>query len=206
MPELAGDAGSLAEELGREMAAMLSGATEEVENAGNSAGAIKGWATRRRNGWQAKPRDRAKAVSDLVDDALDNPDPAERIAIYGQLNALEASLLGLPPGYERGMSRHAVRHIMRSHGNPATEEPRGQIAVTREDIKRIPEIIAKSQEAHHFGTKGKNVESIRYYFDDPTGGTTTVLDEVRTKRKRLIPVNLMKFKKAGHRLPAPETK
>lgn len=48
MPELAGDAGSLADELGREMAAMLSdGATEEVENAGNSAGAIKGWETRR---------------------------------------------------------------------------------------------------------------------------------------------------------------
>ena len=202
MPEFL-DSPELTALLGSEFAAAyVGGEAEEVANSGNPSGAVKGWETRRHNGWQAKPRDRAAAVSALVDAALDGPaDAPERVEFYGDVNALEASLLGLPPGYRRGISGQGVRHMMKSHGDPTTETARGQIAITRDDIKRIPEIVAKSQAAEHGGSKGRNVETIRYYFDDAAGGTTTVLDEVRTKRKRLIPVQLMKFQKSGHRLP-----
>jgi phage gp29-like protein len=199
MPEfLASDA--LADALGDEMAAAL-GDAEEVENAGNSEGAVKGWETRRRNGWQSQPKATNQDIASLVDDALDNPaDNRDSIALFGDVGIEEARLLGLPEGFKRGMSRHSIRHIFKSHGDPKIEEPRGQIAVTREDIARIPEFIAKSNEAVHSGLNG-NVQTIRYYLDDAETGTTTVVDEVRAGRKRLIPVQLMKFKKPGHRVP-----
>ncbi len=174
---------------------------EIASNVGNSDGAIKGWETRRRNGWQAQPKAANQDVTALVDDALDNTaDNTDSIAIFGDVGTEEARLLGLPPGFKRGMSRHSVRHMFKSHGDPKVEEPRGQVAITREDIARIPEFIAKSNEAVHSGTSG-NVQTIRYYLDDAENGTTTVVDEVRSGRKRLIPVQLMKFKKPGVRVP-----
>ena len=172
-----------------------------TSNAGNTDGAIKGWATRRASGWQSQPQAANQNVKSLVDDALDNhADNRDSIALFGDVSPEEARLLGLPPGFKRGMSRHSIRHIYNSHGNPALEDPRGQIAVTREDIANIPETIAKSQAAVHSGTSG-NVQTIRYYLDDAQKGTTTVVDEVRSGRKRLIPVQLMKFKKPGVRVP-----
>jgi hypothetical protein len=57
MPELAGDAAALSEVLsGQMVGAFLGGESEEVENAGNSDGARRGWETRRANGWVAAPR------------------------------------------------------------------------------------------------------------------------------------------------------
>jgi len=136
-----------------------------------------------------------------VDDALDNTaDNRDSIAIFGDMGTEEAQLLGRPEGFKRGMSRHSIRHFFKSHGDPKIEEPRGQIAVTREDIARTPEFIAKSNESVHSGLSG-NVQTIRYYLDDAETGTTTVVDEVRSGRKRLIPVRLMKFKKPGHHVP-----
>ena len=98
------------------------------------------------------------------------------------------------------MSRHSIRHMFKSHGDPKVETPRGQIAVTRQDIAQIPEIIAASTAAVHSGKSG-NVQTIRYYLDNAENGTTTVVDEVRTGRKRLIPVQIMKFKTPGVRVP-----
>jgi len=82
--------------------------------------------------------------------------------------------------------------------DPASEEARGQIAITREDIKRIPEIIASSQHAQHAGMNATNLETIRY-FHDGEDGTTTVLEEVRTGRKTLVAMQMIKFKKQGLR-------
>ncbi len=206
MPELAGDASTLSAVISSRLAdAFLGDETEEVENSGTPGGAVKGWETRRRNGWQSQPKAANQDVSALVDDALDNTsDNTDRIAFYADVGTEEARLLGLPPGYKRGLSRHGVRHMWKSHSNPQTEMPKGQVAITRDDLRRIPEIIAKSQEAAHSG-ENNNVQTIRYYFDDPQGGTTTVLDEVRGKWKRLIPMQLMKFKKSGMRRPLAPT-
>ena len=57
LPELAGDAAALSEVLAGQMTdAFLGDGAEEVENAGNSPGAMKGWETRRENGWVPAPR------------------------------------------------------------------------------------------------------------------------------------------------------
>jgi hypothetical protein len=98
-------------------------------------------------------------VTALVNDALDNTaDSSDRIALFGDVSNEEARLLGLPPGYKRGLSRHSVLHIFNFHGDSKTKDLRGQIA-------RIPETITKSNEAVHGGANG-NVQTIRYYLDD----------------------------------------
>jgi hypothetical protein len=111
--------------LGDELVAAFTG-EGVVANSGNAAGAVKGWETRRRNGWQSQPKSADQDVSHLVDDALDNTgDTSDQIAFFGDVGPEEARLLGLPPGYKRGLSRHAIRHFMASHGDPATEDTAG---------------------------------------------------------------------------------
>jgi hypothetical protein len=175
----------------------FTGDVEEVENVGNADGAVKGWETRRRNGWQSKPRDKQMEVNKLVDEASGQPqDSSERIVVYGALTEQEAKLLGLGDGHSHAISNHYVRHMLKSHGDPKREEPRGQIAITPDDIKQIPYIIANSQAAQHAGLH-KGAPTIRYFYDAPDG-TTTVLEEVR-KSKKMVATQLIKFKKLNLR-------
>ena len=135
----------------------------------------------------------------VSEDALDNrADGSDRTALFGEVTADEAGLLGLGPGFRHGPSRHGVRHMLKSHGDPGKEAARGQIAITREDIKRIPEIIASSHHAQHTRKNALNLETVRYFYDGPDG-TTTVLEEVRTGRKTLVAMQMIKFKKPGLR-------
>lgn len=183
-----------------EMVQALLGDEEEVENAGTSEGAVKGWETRRRNGWQSRPNASAADLSALVDDAIDNrADASDRTVIFGEVEGNEALLLGLGSGYRHGLSRHGIRHMLKSHGDSAKEAARGQIAITRDDIKRIPEIIANSHHAQHAGKNAHGLATIRYFYDGPDG-TTTVLEEVRTGRKTLVAMQMIKFKKQGLRM------
>ena len=200
MPDLAGEAENLAQVLVTQFTSSFIGdGAEEVANSGTSDGAVKGWATRKRNGWQARPNASAEELGELVDDALDNMrDPTDRTALFGEVTADEAGLLGLGPGFRHGLSRHGVRHMLKSHGDLVRESSRGQIAITREDIKRIPEIIANSHHAQHAGKNGQGLDTIRYFYDG-SDGTTTVLEEVRTGRKTLVAMQMIKFKKQGLR-------
>ena len=45
-------------------------------------------------------------------------------------------------GFGVMMNGNDVRHIMKNHGDAATEQSRGQIAITPDDIARIPEILS----------------------------------------------------------------
>ncbi|MBU6327097.1 MAG: hypothetical protein KGQ89_05675, partial [Verrucomicrobia bacterium] len=157
---------------------------------------IKGWETRRRNGWQSKPRDHQKAVDALVDSAVTKQGDQERLVSYGQLSEQEAELLGLSNKYSHALSNHYVRHMLKSHGDPQTEASRGQIAITPEDIKQIPYIVANSQAAQHAGKK-LGADTIRYFYDSPDG-TTTILEEIRKSRK-MVAVQMLKFKKQNLR-------
>lgn len=201
MPDLAGDASAMSEVLAGQMMAALLGdeESEEVANSGTSEGAVRGWESRRRNGWQARPNASHEDLNALVDDAIDNKaDAADRVATFGEVTPEEAELLGLAAGFRHGLSRYGVRHMLKSHGDPAREAARGQIAITRDDIKRIPEIIANSHHAQHAGKNATGLETIRYFYDGPDG-TTTVLEEVRTGRKTLVAMQMIKFKKQGLR-------
>jgi hypothetical protein len=44
-------------------------------------------------------------------------------------------------GYNLAISAHGIRKVLKSHGDEATEKPRGQRAITEDDIANIPQII-----------------------------------------------------------------
>lgn len=54
-----------------------------------------------------------------------------------------------------------IRHILKTHGNPEIENKKGQIAVTQEDIKKIPDILENPDDIIE-GTKNKEGNAIRY--------------------------------------------
>lgn len=78
------------------------------------------------------------------------------------------SLLGLDvSGRKHMLSDYDIRHIIKQHGNPEIEKSKGQIAITFEDIEKIPDIINNYDNLTK-GSPNKNVftkqmqDSIRY--------------------------------------------
>jgi hypothetical protein len=96
--------------------------------------------------------------------------------------------------YERIIDNYSVRHILRNHGNEVREASRGQIAVTQDDIARIPEI---AEQADRVSIKGKTKQGRDVIgYEKRINGFIYYMEEVRTGQKQLVPVTLYK-KRAG---------
>jgi hypothetical protein len=54
-------------------------------------------------------------------------------------------------GYQRVMRSSEVRHVLQQHGDPVRETARGQVAINRRDIKRIPEIVRQAHDVKGVG-------------------------------------------------------
>lgn len=87
------------------------------------------------------------------------------------------SLFGIDiSGRRHIISDNDIRHMIKQHGNPTIEEARGQIAITTQDIEKIPDIIA-SYDSIEKGSMNKDaftkqeLNTIRYkkqYSDNTT--------------------------------------
>ena len=95
-------------------------------------------------------------------------------------------------GYERVIDSSGINHILKHHGDEAVEAKRGQIAITRDDIAHIPEIVESPDDIKYVGTneKGlrviryqKNINGIIYYFEEVRGGKKNVAPNTLYKRK-----------------------
>ena len=80
-----------------------------------------------------------------------------------------------------------LQHSMKHHGNPDREAKRNQIAITHEDLKRIPEVLADydSIESGKGTAYGKNQEAVVFKKKYPDGTVACVeLDVYSDKLKR----------------------
>ena len=80
-----------------------------------------------------------------------------------------------------------LQHSMKHHGNPDREAKRNQIAITHEDLKRIPEMLADydSIESGKGTADGKNQEAVVFKKKYPDGTVACVeLDVYSDKLKR----------------------
>ena len=80
-----------------------------------------------------------------------------------------------------------LQHSMKHHGNPDREAKRNQIAITHEDLKRIPEVLADydSIESGKGTADGKNQEAVVFKKKYPDGTVACVeLDVYSDKLKR----------------------
>lgn len=95
-------------------------------------------------------------------------------------------------GYEHTIDTSAVRHIFKSHGNPAVEASRGQVAVTEADILSIPSLLA-APDAVVFGTQSKMGRDQIVYLKAMPDGSTIYLEEMRNRRGQLNAVSMRKY-------------
>ncbi len=98
-------------------------------------------------------------------------------------------------GYERTIDSNDIKHILKEHSDPEREAARGQRVVTREDIKRIPEIVESPTRISLEG-----LDAIVY--EKKINGDAYYVEEVRT-RKRNIATKTMYIKSEGTSNVAP---
>lgn len=128
MPELAGEAANLSSELAAMMAEAFTGGSEDLENAGNSRGAIKGWETRRANGWTSK-----RAAAQI---ARGTESMRQAIASKADvMDALDVPGLG-KVDFRWGDDNGGIQHIVTKHGEAeAMQVPAmlfaGQLAMSK---------------------------------------------------------------------------
>lgn len=87
-------------------------------------------------------------------------------------------------GYNHSVDVSALKHINKKHGNVMQEAQRGQIAITKDDIKRIPDIVKRPDYITLGNKTNQNKDAITYVKNAPEG-TTYYVEEIRNKRRRL---------------------
>lgn len=136
------------------------------------------------------PLNESKTVNleNQIDNALSNSESKSKSYLGKVTNSVAAkikSLLGIEvKNRKHVLSDNDIRHMMKQHSNQEIESRRGQIAITKEDIKNIPDIINHPDDITK-GTDNKLGQTIRYikrYNDN----TTNVVEVVPDNSNALI--------------------
>lgn len=111
----------------------------------------------------------------------------KEISVVAQYTNLELS------GFEHIMEADNVRHIFKNHGNPKTEEKRGNIAITPQDFELLPEIV-KNYDDIDVGEKSR-FGNQRVIYSKVIGGTVYCVIEIRKQKKTLSLKTMYRTKK-----------
>lgn len=142
---------------------------------------------------------KANAISEVVTAAQDPNVNEAVIEDYHAVTQSEALKLqkatGLDlAGYTHSLDNYSVKHILKVHGDGSTEALRGQLPVTAQDFAHLPEIVSKWDKVEHVGQTKQGREALQY--TKTIGDTMYLVEEVRTKKKKLVPVTLYKRRAA----------
>ena len=139
-------------------------------------------------------------LKQVIEKAKNNPTEHQKLMIGTVSKDLEekAKENGLDiSGYQHDLDVSGTRHAIKEHGQPKTEEPRGQIAITDGDFEKIPEVIYGYDDVSFTGKNKIGRETITYKksFND---GTIMYVEEIRDKRKTLTINTMYKYKNTGN--------
>jgi hypothetical protein len=95
-------------------------------------------------------------------------------------------------GWLHCIDESAVRHIFNRHGSANTEAPRGQLAVTNEDIERIAEVVSSPDEIEATHSLADGTEVV--VFKKRLGHEVIYVQEMRVGRKKLTAKTLWKVR------------
>jgi len=117
------------------------------------------------------------------------PTNENRVVELGHVGDAEAALArehaGLNiEGFKHTADLYAVRHILSRHGNAEAEAKHGALAVTREDIAALPEVVA-APDATAYGIKNRRGQDLIASVKRMPDGSLLVVEEVRTGRHTL---------------------
>ena len=188
MPDLAGDAAALSEELGgRMVAAFLGDDAEEVANAGfnQSQPRLHGkWTGTADGGGGSKSR-KVDSIPEVVHAAFYPSN--QTFCDWADVSATDVELIkrefGMDlTGGKRVLVADEVRKILRDHG----ADP---LPVTYQDFEALPHLMAARQRVLTSSRPGKHPRIISLI---PQGNTTVIVEEVRTGRNKLAVMSLYK--------------
>jgi hypothetical protein len=138
-----------------------------------------------------------KSITELVKAALSRSSgnkaffDLQPVSAYVADRVLEVTGIDVH-GWVHSIDESAVRHIFNRHGSANTEAPRGQLAVTNEDIERITEIVSSPDEieASHPLADGTEVVVCKKRL----GHEVIYVQEMRVGRKKLTAKTLWKVR------------
>lgn len=111
------------------------------------------------------PITKEEAFKNVINDALTNKNPKGTILLGKVKNNVAIkikNILGIDVNNRiHSLSKTDIRHMIAQHGNQQIENNKGQIAITQEDILRIPDIINNPDKLVK-GTDNKNGKTVRY--------------------------------------------
>lgn len=93
-------------------------------------------------------------------------------------------------GFTHSLDNFFVNHIIKKHGDEKTEAKRGNVHITAEDIKNIPDIL-QSPDFIIYGTKTKTGNKA-IVFAKKINNSTIFVEEIRTGKKTLAAQTLYK--------------
>lgn len=137
------------------------------------------------------------AFSDELNAILKSAPNKVATAVIGRVSAplsVAAREHGLNiDGYIHNIDNSAIQHTRKRHGLPQREERLGQLAVTDEDFKNIPQIIY-TPDFVAFGAKNKKGLDLIIYGKNMPDGSSIYVEEIRTGKKTLTTNSLRKYK------------
>jgi phage-Barnase-EndoU-ColicinE5/D-RelE like nuclease3 len=127
-----------------------------------------------------------KKIKELVNQSLDIK-PVHKILSIGKSSKEQTEFINKyvtedVTGIERFIDTSGIRHALKEHGSPKTEEPRGQIAITIDDFELIPEIL-KNPDSIEYVKKNSLKQDIFLYTKE-IGNIYFVAEAVRLSKKK----------------------
>lgn len=122
----------------------------------------------------------------------DGREAAKNEAVFWTLDNAADTGIADTQGYSHSISRFAAHHIYKEHSNAKTEEERGQIAVTAEDLTRIPDMVTSPDKIVTGFQSEQGAERVAYLkrFDD---GLMVYIAEASRKKKDFRAISMRKY-------------
>ena len=138
------------------------------------------------------PTNTQKLLDDEINIAVQNKTSKGKVTlgkVTDNIATKVKSLLGIDvTNRTHVLADNDIRHMLNEHGDPKVEIKRGQIAITEEDISKIPDIINNYNDIVK-GNPNKNGDTIRYIKN--YGDGTTYLVEVVPENSKTLNIKTM---------------
>ena len=139
-------------------------------------------------------------LSEILSLAKTDTENKNKVLIIGEITSELSNILTQQSGiqltnYRFSIDVYAIKHIIKNHGIPEIEIPKGQVAITDADFNLIPEILQNPDLVFYDGQNklGKDV----FQFQKIIGDKYVIIKEVRTGKKQLA-LNSMRIIKKNH--------
>jgi phage-Barnase-EndoU-ColicinE5/D-RelE like nuclease3 len=142
-----------------------------------------------------------KDLADLIQFAMNDKTNQRGFFDMGELSQEQADRLKEQTGmdfsdFKRIIDSYSLKHILKNHGNEAKEKQRGQLAITAEDLKKIPELLENPDDSMLDGLNRLGREVIKQEKNDTD--TFTIIEEIRAYKKLLALDSMRKKRKKAN--------